>query len=275
MADKYKDKLDELYDEKYEEISYEEFKEVLEEEPQRKPEEIKKKKKKRRGIRIIAVLLALMLVFQVSAMLFDTFRLDAIEFLKTSYRLSQDENIQEWKEAVVTIQGEGRFGRSKGTGFFIDSKGLILTNHHVIEQQDSIGISTEDGEIFEGKLVGSDAEKDLALVEIEEEENFEALPLKNDVSLEDDHIYVIGNPLSFTKIANEGNILSEETTRENAVGISAPIYRGNSGSPVISEKGEVTGVVYAKKSIDHPKQESIGLAVPVDDVHTFLENLQE
>ncbi|SDH44540.1 S1C family serine protease [Alteribacillus bidgolensis] len=275
MDDKHKDKLDELYDEKYEEISYEEFKEALDEEAQRKPSDNMEKKKNRRGVRVIAVLLTLMLVFQVLAMLFDMFRIDAIEFLKTSYRLSQDEDIQEWKEAVVTIQGEGRFGRSKGTGFFIEKEGLVLTNHHVIEQQDTIGINTEDGEIYEGELLASDAEKDLALIEIEGEEGFETLHLQNKISEENEHIYVIGNPLSFTKIANEGKILGEETTRENALGISAPIYRGNSGSPVISENGDVTGVVYAKKSINHPEQESIGLAVPIDDVHSFLEETKE
>ncbi|RSL33372.1 serine protease [Salibacterium salarium] len=274
MSKKDKDKLDEMYDEDYEELSYEEFQQVLEEEPPKKPKEKRKKRKKRWGVRIVAGVIALMLIFQTSAILFDTFRLDAIEFLKTSYRLSQDENIQEWKEAVVTIEGEGKYIRSQGTGFFIEEDGLVLTNHHVIEDQDSIGVSTENGDVYDGELIETDEDKDLALLDIEGG-GFESLPLQHRSSDEEDHIYVIGNPLSFTKIANEGDVLGAEHTGENVLGISAPIYRGNSGSPVITEEGEVTGVVYAKRTISKPEQESIGLAVSIEDVHEFLDGAIE
>ncbi|MFZ4452381.1 S1C family serine protease [Salibacterium aidingense] len=273
MSDKnnHNDSLDDMHEEEYEELSYEEFQQVLEEEPKRKPKEKRRKQKKRKGIKLIAVVLALMLVFQTSAMFFDTFRLDVIEFLQTSYRLSQNEEIQEWKESVVTIQGDGKYLRSQGTGFFISEEGLALTNYHVIEDQDSVGVSTEGGEIYEGELVAGDPEKDLALLDIEGS-NFKPLALQQKEGNAGEHIYVIGNPLSFTKIANEGNILGKERTGEGAVGISAPVYKGNSGSPVITEKGKVTGVVYAKKAISEPERETIGLAVSIEEVHEFLDD---
>ena len=281
MSDKGKGSYkDELYDERFENMSYEEFREAIEEdrgtkEGQRTDKDKNIKKKKRYGIRLIAVMLTFVLIFQGIAVLFDTFRIDAIDFLKTSYELSKDETVQEWKQSVVVIQGEGPFGRSKGTGFIISSDGLLLTNHHVIENQKTVGVSTEDGEIYNGELIGSDEEKDLALLNINGE-NHPFLRLREKRAGESAHIFVIGNPLSFTKIANEGHILGEERTNEEALGISAPIYRGNSGSPVITESGEVTGVVYAKKTIQESNQESIGLAVPIEDVHTFLhEHLPE
>ncbi|SDH04537.1 Trypsin-like peptidase domain-containing protein [Alteribacillus persepolensis] len=271
MAARKKDSDDELYDEKYDDMTEEQFLEVLEEEQQPLPPRARKKKRrKRRGVTIMASLLAIMLVFQAGAYLFDTFRMDAIDFLKTSYTLSQDEQVQSWKEAVVTVQGEGRFGCTKGTGFFIEESGLLLTNHHVIEDLRVIGIHTEEGEILEGEVVKSDEEKDLALVQTNPSENVAALPLQTENAHTGEHIYVIGNPLSFTKIANEGRVLDEAITNTSALGISAPIYRGNSGSPVIGEDGRVAGVVYAKKTIQHPEQESVGLAVPIDDVHQFL-----
>ncbi|MDQ0299339.1 S1-C subfamily serine protease [Salibacterium salarium] len=274
MRRKDKNKLDDMYDEEYEELSYEEFQQALEAEPRRNPKEKKKKQKKRLGIRIVAVVIAVALVFQTSAVLFDTFRLDAIEFLKTSYKLSQDEDVQEWKESVVTIEGEGKYLRSQGTGFFIKENGLVLTNHHVIENQDSIGVSAENGEVYEAELIKSDEEKDLALLDVEGD-GFNSLSLRKNTSDENKHIYVIGNPLSFTKIANEGRVLGTEETGGDELGISAPIYKGNSGSPIITEKGEVTGVVYAKRTLTDSNRESIGLAVSIEDVHTFLDDFNE
>lgn len=271
MTEKNDRRRDDLYDERFEEMSYEEFKEALTEEPVKHKQ--KSRKKKPWGVRILASVLIFVMIFQGVSILFDTFRIDAIEFLKTSYRLSQNETIQEWKEAVVVIQGDSPFGRSKGTGFFISNDGYLLTNHHVVEDKRTIGVSTENGDVFQGDLIASDEEADLALLKVEEK-GHSYLPLMDTQADSKEHIYVIGNPLSFTKIANEGEVLNKEATGETAFGITAPIYRGNSGSPVITEEGKVTGVVYAKKTIQQRGEEPLGLAVPIEDVHAFLEDVR-
>ncbi|WP_198153457.1 hypothetical protein [Thalassobacillus sp. C254] len=54
-------------------------------------------------------MIAAMLIFQVTATFFQTFNLDALQFLRTSYQLSQQEDVQEWRQSVVTIHGEGFF----------------------------------------------------------------------------------------------------------------------------------------------------------------------
>ncbi|WP_240375495.1 S1C family serine protease [Bacillus piscicola] len=271
-----KNRTDHLYDEQYEDLSYEEFQELVAEEAAEDGDKSKKKETKRKkprwSIRIIAVFISLIMVFQAASMLFDTFRLDALEFLQTSYRLSQNETIQQWKEAVVTISGEGPEGSSKGTGFFINKEGYLLTNHHVIEDHYSIGVTTEKGDVLKGEVLASNADQDLALVKVEGDQPYPYLPIEEKASEAGEHIYVIGNPLSFTKIANEGTVLKKQLTNGRALGISAPIYRGNSGSPVISEQGKVIGVVYAKRKLARPnRQESIGLAVPLAEVNQFLE----
>ena len=61
----------------------------------------------------------------------------------------------------------------------------------------------------------------------------------------EDHVYVIGNPLFHNQIVNEGQILKGSHQNEVLM-LSAPIYKGNSGSPVISSSGDVIGVVFAK-----------------------------
>ncbi|MFB5662408.1 S1C family serine protease [Alteribacillus sp. HJP-4] len=269
MSKKHKDGLEELYDEKYEELTREEFNEALEEEKS-SPQKKKNKKKKRWSIRLVAFILAGMLIFQMAAMLFETFTVDAMRFLQTSYRLSQDDSVQEWKESVVTVQAEGPEGSSKGTGFVIDEDGYILTNHHVIEDTKTIGVNFGGGDVLEGKLQKSDKEKDLALIQIEREE-LKPLHFSEETPQAEEHIYVIGNPLSFTKIANEGRTLTAEQTEEDALGISAPIYRGNSGSPVLNENGETVGVVYAKKTTSSSEQTTIGMAVPLSEIKSFLQ----
>ncbi|MDA3130109.1 S1C family serine protease [Aliibacillus thermotolerans] len=268
--DKKNNNMDELYEEKYEELTYDEFKEALQEEESSFTNEKKEKKRKKRYIRFIAILIAFFLVFQIAAMMVDTFRLDAIDFLKTSYQLSQNETIQDWRESVVVIHGTSRIGQTKGTGFFIDENGLLLTNHHVVDDLAYVGVTTENGEVFEGELVASDEELDLALVSIEAR-NMPTLPLREETIPSGEHIFVIGNPLSFTKIANEGEVMADHQVVANRLGITAPIYRGNSGSPVITETGEVTGVVYAKTTIQDQLQQPVGLAVKIEDVHSFLE----
>ena len=246
----------------YEEQSLEDF--LMEEEDSEAI--VKRKKRKSFFMKIIAISIAFFLVVNVFAFAFQSFSLDAINFLKTSYRLSQNETIQHWKEAVVVIQGE----HSRGTGFSIGQEGLIVTNRHVIEGQQMIAVSFPGGELFEGKVVASYVDVDLAFIQISGADEMPILPLSENVANIGDKIYVIGNPLKFTQIVNEGVIL-DNYFQEELVSISAPIYRGNSGSPVINEDGQVVAVVFAKsvpglRSNDKP----VGLAVRIEDVWSRL-----
>lgn len=225
-------------------------------------EELSKQKKKRaKVIKITSIVIASMLLFQVFAVFLTTYSIDAIQFIKTSYRLSQQEDIQQYKQAVVTIQGE----RNKGTGFAISEDGLIVTNHHVIEGQNKITVAFPKGERFDAEVITFDAEIDIAILKVDTEDkfHFELHPIVGNVN---DDIIVIGNPLSFTQIANEGQIVSTD----DRMLISAPIYRGNSGSPVINSNGQVVGVVYAKRRTSQYGGKSVGVATPIEEVLELL-----
>jgi serine protease Do len=235
--------------------------------------EIIRKKRKTKLIRISAVTLAFVFLVNGLAAWTSILTIPALEFVKTSYRLSQMESIQSAKQAVVTIQGDGY----KGTGFNIRQDGLIITNSHVIEKMNTIIIYFPNGKIFKGKVIIDNPESDIAILDIKGEHLPTLLlqdPQKWNVN---DHVYVIGNPLSYTQIANEGEIEGSLFiyNRANPVlQISAPIYRGNSGSPVLTEHNEVIGVVYATTVPKLTSEEKAsGLAIPIEQVQILLKQI--
>jgi serine protease Do len=235
--------------------------------------EIKRKKRRQKGMKVGAFILALFLLINGLAIWTNVINIPALQFVKTSYRLSQKESIQTAKQAVVTIEGES----SKGTGFNIRKDGLIITNSHVIEKMITIRIYFPNGQAYKGEVILDNPKLDVAILEINGE-NLPILKLQETPNWkEKQHIYVIGNPLAYTQIANEGEItgltlINDRTTP--VLQISAPIFRGNSGSPVLTENNEVIGLVYATTI---PKlasnEKASGLAVPIEQVKALLEQI--
>lgn len=250
--------------EQFEEPSVEDFliEEIDEEEFQRR------NKRRSRIIKIGATVIALVLIANVFNIWLNLFTLDSIKFMKKSEQLSQEEMIQQLKQAVVTIQGSG----SKGTGFVITSDGYILTNHHVVENMFPIMVSFPNGDRFSGEIVEQNEQFDLALLKVSGS-NLPYITLSKQNGQVDERIIVIGNPLLHTQIVNDGYIL-EQSSGYDVLKISAPIYPGNSGSPVITEDGEVVGVVYAR-TIPTAKEETVGLAVPIEVVYEQIPLIKE
>ena len=224
----------------------------------------KEQRKKRKAFitRVTAILLSFALIVTTVQIWPQLFNLSSFSFLQKSAQLSQQEEIQQYKEAVVTIQDQ----YSKGTGFNISENGLIITNHHVVDEMNPITVTFPNGTIFHATPLVSDPDLDLAVLQVEGKD----LPFlslsKPDQWDVHDHIYVIGNPLFHTQIANEGEVL-DDSQSSGVIRISAPIYKGNSGSPVIKQNGEVIGVVFAKST-----EEPIGYAIPIEKVLEKLPN---
>lgn len=257
---------DEKHEESFEEPKIEDF---LSEEIDEK-EELRKRKRRQLLIKGGIVLIVVVLLANVFNFLLNIYSLDAIRFIKKSEQLSEQEMIQEWKEAVVTIHGNNR----KGTGFVIRSDGYILSNYHVVENMFPIMISFDSGDRYEGTIIEYNEENDLALLKIDGAD-LSYLPLSDEKVTINEKIFVIGNPLLHTQIATDGYII-DHVAPYDVLKISAPIYPGNSGSPVINEKGEVVGVVYAKTIPSFKNnEETVGLAVPIDLVYQSIDSLTE
>lgn len=246
------------------------FKEAEEEEPAPRP--LIGSPRFRRGMGIV---IALMLATQVFAFWPKIYSLAAIEFLTTSAQLSQSEDIQRYKQSIVEV----RTSEAKGTGFLISEDGLIVTNRHVIGGDEDIRpvVSIPGKSSYVSEVVAIHPNADLALLKVE---IFDApvlpLAMRYDGTAEIP-IYVIGNPLFFHGIANEGvtwGLLSDDLV--SSMVLQAPIYKGNSGSPVITTDGQVIGVVFATTTVyRNNKEHKVGLAVPVNHVHELLMDSRE
>lgn len=257
-------KTDVIDEDLYEEIDEEELYELVEEERQKAIQRAKERKEattKRPFPKWIFWVIAFAMLFNVIALLPQTFSIPAIDFLITSTRLSQQEEIQEYKEAVVVIET----GDSKGTGFSIHEDGTIITNHHVIEGEGSVTVAFPEEGLYQGKVVAEYPDIDLAIVETNGE-NLPYLTLAETSDFtEDEKINFIGNPLRFNGIANEGTIIGYtelSSWKKPVLMIQAPVYRGNSGSPIINKDGKVIGVIFA--TLNHDIHGKVGLFVPID-----------
>ena len=212
-------------------------------------------------------LISIMMVISTFAAIFEVYSIPAIDFLKASAKLSAQEEIAAYKKSVVVVVTED----GKGTGFSIASDGTILTNNHVVKGNDTVTVVFPDEGRFTAKVVDTYPSVDLAVLKT----NGEDLPFlelaEETTFLDNEPIYFIGNPLSFKGIANEGTIIDYTQLTDwdvPVVMMKAPVYRGNSGSPVLNRDGLVIGVVFA--TLNHDEHGKVGLFVPIDEYYEAI-----
>lgn len=261
---KQKEKHDVIDEDLYEEFDDEELYELVEEARQKalaREKEEKKPGSKRPFPKWAFWLIAIAMFFNVFALIPQTFSIPAIDFLITSAKLSVNDDIQAYKKAVVVIETAD----SKGTGFAITSDGTILTNYHVVEGEDTVTVAFSEEGLFTADVVDTYPSIDLAVLKADGE-GFPSLDLAEDPTYTpNEAINFIGNPLSFQGIANEGTIIDYvelEEWEEEVLMIKAPVYRGNSGSPIINQDGKVIGVIFA--TLDQESYGKVGLFIPID-----------
>jgi hypothetical protein len=153
------------------------------------------------------------------------------------------EIVRKAKPAIVEVIASDAHGNvSSGTGFFITSDGLLLTNYHVIKNARTVGARTPSGAYypFSGAWMRL-PNVDIAILKFDAND-VSYLQLDSNVQVEEgQRVLVIGNPEGLQGTVSDGLVAA---IRENGqyIQITAPISHGSSGSPVLNEQGQVIGV---------------------------------
>lgn len=166
-----------------------------------------------------------------------------------------------------------RPGGGVGSGFFIDESGYLLTNAHVVEGAQKIVLSLSNKTEVEARLVGVDKRTDIALLKVEPKagRKFKALPLGSTDKLRvGDWVLAIGSPFGLESSATAGilsakgrAIPSEENNYIPFLQTDAAVNPGNSGGPLINERGQAIGIntqIYSRSG----GYMGISFAIPIE-----------
>ena len=229
-----------------------------------------------RTLRLSAVYLALSLLAACQASVKTA---SAVEVGASGCTQNIPDLFQQASPAVVMITGQSinpyrlrdRVNRMLGSGFIIDSDGLILTNSHVVFGLQSLVVTLDDGQIVPAKVVGADPIFDLALIRIPKARAASLPTLKlgdSDKLRPGEEVVAIGNPLGLDQTVTRGivsglNRLLPETPlslNEPLIQTDTSINPGNSGGPLLNHCGEVIGITTAIV----PEAQNIGFAIPIN-----------
>ena len=169
---------------------------------------------------------------------------------------------------------------SLGSGFIIDSSGLVVTNNHVISDADEISVILNDGAKLTAELVGKDSKSDLAVLRVRPDKPLKAVKFGDSDKLRlGEWVIAIGNPFSLGGTVTAGIVSARNRDinsgpYDNYIQTDAAINRGNSGGPLFNLNGEVIGV---NTAIISPSGGSIGIgfAVPSNSALAVIEQLRQ
>jgi serine protease Do len=145
----------------------------------------------------------------------------------------------------------GQQRRSLGSGVLIDSRGYLVTNHHVVENAEQIEVQFSDERRFDAEVVGSDPPTDLAVLRIltdGKEEVFSHVDFgDSDALVVGEWVLAMGNPFGFGHTVTAGIVSAKgrvigQTTYDDFIQTDAAINPGNSGGPLVNMKGQVVGI---------------------------------
>ncbi|MDF4253584.1 trypsin-like peptidase domain-containing protein [Streptomyces sp. WMMB303] len=200
---------------------------------------------------------------------------------------------------VVTLHARGGGAEATGTGFVLDRRGHILTNHHVVEgaeSADGVRVTFDGGQTATGEVVGGDAGYDLAVVQVSHVSGLTPLPLgDSDAVRVGDPVIAFGAPFDLDGTVTTGIVSAterpitagggepgSELSYVNALQTDAPMNPGNSGGPLVDARGRVVGVNSAIRGAGGAPGLSggegggsvgLGFAIPVNQARRIAEEL--
>ena len=179
------------------------------------------------------------------------------------------------------------FSVGGGSGVVINEKGLIITNHHVIDDATDVRVIFEDGRMYEATVIGSDKLTDIGVIKIENE-NLIPISFGNSESVfVGDLAVAIGHPLTLgaaptvttgvisaldRRLDVGSESMNNAVTLFGLIQTDAPITRGSSGGALLNQNGELIGITTAIATAD-VGAEGLGFAVPINLALGIVEDI--
>lgn len=166
--------------------------------------------------------------------------------------------------------------RSLGSGFIISNDGYIFTNNHVVEKADKILVKISDGKEYEAKVVGTDANTDIALIKIKPDNSLPVAEIADSDKVRvGEWVIAIGNPFGLDATVTAGIVSAKGRVigagpYDNFIQTDASINPGNSGGPLYNMDGKVVGINTAIVA----QGQGIGFAIPINMAKTILNDLK-
>jgi serine protease Do len=167
---------------------------------------------------------------------------------------------------------------SLGSGVIIDgTRGLVLTNTHVVEKATTISVSLNDQHEFDATIVGMDPDSDLAVLKIESDRVLPSIQMGNsDDIMIGESVIAIGNPFGFSHTVTTGVVSSVNRSIKTAERIfhrfiqtDASINPGNSGGPLLNINGALIGI----NTAIYAQAQGIGFAIPINRAKRIISDL--
>ena len=178
--------------------------------------------------------------------------------------------IKQLVKSVVTIAHK----EGHGSGFVISSDGYIITNYHVIENNQNLVVQINEKLSLKAEVIKTNPEYDLALLKIDAKD-LTALALGNSEKIEiGEEVIAIGTPveLSYGQTVSKGIVSGKRKLEEHVyIQTDASVNAGNSGGPLINQNAEVIGIV-SRKRYD---KEGIAFAIPINEAIEKLNIIQK
>lgn len=176
-----------------------------------------------------------------------------VQFIRAETDMS--DVAQSSMEAVVSVLADN----SQGSGVFVDARGYILTNRHVIENSRSYTVVLSDGSRMRAELVYVSDDHDLAVLRVDRREPFPTLGFSDDVRL-GMPVLAIGNPQGLQFSVSQGIISNTERSIRGTTYLQTDvsINPGNSGGPLVDSNGSIVGI----NTLKLKDTEGLGFAIP-------------
>ena len=144
-----------------------------------------------------------------------------------------------------------------GSGVIVSPDGYIITNNHVIEDNNQIEITTNDNKTYEAKVIGTDPDTDIAVLKINADKKLPYVFFGNsDATRIGEWVLAVGNPFNLNSTVTAGIISAKsrdlnkkDGVNESYIQTDAAVNRGNSGGALVNTRGELIGINTAITSV--------------------------